>query len=113
VFVIKDSDVNKYLDEFKPTIIRLNSESGKKYNIDKLLKITYGKSKGLGYDRTLIIPTKNYIDFICGNKNIFDDQKTESSKNKLYVAITRARYSVAIVFPDIIPETCELTIWNP
>ncbi|MFS8291567.1 UvrD-helicase domain-containing protein [Enterobacter hormaechei] len=113
VFVIKDSDVNKYLDEFKPAIIRLNSESGKKYNIDNLLKVTYGKSKGLGYDRTLIIPTKNYIDFICGNKNIFDNQKTESSKNKLYVAITRARYSVAIVLPDIIPETCELTIWNP
>lgn len=113
VFVIKDSDVNTYIEKFKPVILRSNLDGGKKYNIDNLTKITYGKSKGLGFDRTLIIPTKNYIDFICGNKKAFDKQKTESSKNKLYVALTRARYSVAIVLPDIIPETCELTIWNP
>ncbi|MBD2791588.1 UvrD-helicase domain-containing protein [Xenorhabdus sp. 42] len=113
VFIVKESNVNDYLEKYNPVVLMPKITSDNKYNIESLRKITYGKSKGLGFDRVIIIPTSKYIDFLCGKNTIFDTQKTESSRNKLYVSLTRARYSVAIIFPDEIPDTCTLTVWNP
>lgn len=112
-FAVKDSDVNNYITRFNPVLLRSKVTSGKKYAIESLQKFTYGKAKGLGFDRVLILPTKEYISFLCGERDVFNDQKTESSKNKLYVALTRARYSVAIIYPDVIPKNCPLKIWTP
>ena len=56
----------------------------------------FGDSKGLTFDRVLIYPTKPMLAW-------FLDHKTElkfQSRSKLYVAITRARHSVGIVFDN-------------
>jgi DNA helicase-2/ATP-dependent DNA helicase PcrA len=55
--------------------------------------MNYGESKGLGFDRVLIYPTKPILDFILNNKDL-----DGMSRAKFYVAITRARYSVGIVY---------------
>jgi ATP-dependent exoDNAse (exonuclease V) alpha subunit len=56
----------------------------------------FGKSKGKTVDRVLIYPTKGICEWLA------DSQKplNEETRAKLYVAITRARYSVAFVVPD-------------
>jgi DNA helicase-2/ATP-dependent DNA helicase PcrA len=58
------------------------------------MAINMGESKGLTFDRVLIYPTitmKNWMK----NNSITLKPKTRS---QFYVAITRARYSVGIVF---------------
>ena len=66
----------------------------KKRIVDKnYMVMNFGESKGLSFDRVLIYPTKPFIDWFINNES----DLVETSRSKLYVAITRARYSVAIV----------------
>lgn len=61
---------------------------------DKYAAINMGESKGLTYDRVLIYPTGTMKNWMKDrSKNL--QPKTRS---QFYVAITRARYSVGIVF---------------
>ena len=90
IFFIKESDVDVYLAQYQPLQLRINR--GKQVNTNFAV-MNYGESKGLGFDRVLIYPTKPILDFILKNKNL-----DGTSRAKFYVAITRARYSVAIVY---------------
>lgn len=77
--------------EFKP--VQLRDKRTVKVN-DKYEVINMGESKGLTYDRVLIYPTgtmKNWI------KNHSKNLKPKT-RSQFYVAITRAKYSVGIVF---------------
>jgi len=49
-------------------------------------------------DHVLIHPTKRFTEFLKGENDVFAD--TPTSQNKLYVAITRARFSVAFIVDD-------------
>lgn len=90
IFFIKESDVDVYLLQYQPLQLRINR--GKEVNTNFAV-MNYGESKGLGFDRVLIYPTKPILDFILKNKNL-----DGTSRAKFYVAITRARYSVGIVY---------------
>ena len=90
IFFIKESDVDVYLAQYQPLQLRINR--GKQVNTNFAV-MNYGESKGLGFDRVLIYPTKPILDFILKNKNL-----DGTSRAKFYVAITRARYSVGIVY---------------
>lgn len=50
----------------------------------------FGLSKGKTYDRVLIIPTEPMIKFLT--------QGITDKNYKFYIAVTRARYSVAFLF---------------
>lgn len=55
---------------------------------NKFKSVNFGESKGLTYERVLIYPTQPFIRWI-------KDSNTElppTSRSKLYVAITRAKY---------------------
>lgn len=54
-----------------------------------------GESKGLTFGRVLIYPTKPMLDWIIDKKAL-----KPQSQSKLYVAITRAQDSVAIVYDN-------------
>lgn len=90
VFLIKDKEVESYLKKFAPIQLRDSSRTkvNEGYNV-----MTFGSSKGLSFDRILIYPTKPIIDWLKDNKS----ELAETSRSKLYVAITRARHSVGIV----------------
>jgi DNA helicase II / ATP-dependent DNA helicase PcrA len=47
-----------------------------------------------------------------GDLTVFDGNKTDESKNKLYVAVTRARYSVAFIVDDKNADKCNLPVWS-
>ncbi len=91
LFFIKKSDVDSYLQKFNPIQLRENIKT--KIN-DRFISINFGDSKGLTFDRVLIYPTKPIIKWILDNAN----NLAPTSRAKFYVAITRARYSVGIVY---------------
>ncbi len=91
IFFIKKNDVNKYLEIYKP--IQLRDTRKTKVN-EKYKVINIGESKGLGFDRVLLYPTKPFMAWILDSTK----ELKSTSKSKLYVAITRAKYSVGIIY---------------
>ena len=95
VFVVKTADVDDYLKEFSPTQLRYDARSKDvrpEYPVHN-----FGASKGLEFDRVLIYPTKAITDWLKNQKH---ENLQPTSKSKLYVAITRARLSVAFIHDD-------------
>lgn len=105
LYVLKLEQVGQYLDRFNAMQLR---DSSKFKNIDQRYTVTtFGKSKGLEFDRVVIYPTKPIVDWLM-------DKSTDlapTSKAKLYVAITRARKSVAFVSDSEIKLT-SVKPWN-
>lgn len=90
VFMITRGDVPAYIAQYKPVILRHQR------TID-----TFGPAdhqhwvaKGSTYDRVLIFPTKPMLEYLKTK-----DLAKLPSRHRLYVAVTRARFSVAFVVP--------------
>jgi DNA helicase-2/ATP-dependent DNA helicase PcrA len=88
IFRISPFEVQAYYEKWRPQVLRYS----KKSNTFGLPAMNFGTSKGSTFDRVLIIPTnpmKKYLDD--------QDVKPLKSKEKFYVAVTRARHSVTFV----------------
>ncbi|AOT71414.1 UvrD-helicase domain-containing protein [Geosporobacter ferrireducens] len=91
IFLVKKQDIEKYLEIYNPVQLRDNI----KVELNKDYKaINFGDSKGLTFERVLIYPTKPFLDWVKNNNN----ELKSISRSKFYVAITRAKYSVGIVY---------------
>lgn len=112
VFIVKQSQVTDYLASFRPQVLRWSSTTGSKYLPSSLICYTFGSCKGLSFDRVLVIPPDKHLKFISGNIKAFDKDKTEESRNKLYVAITRARYSLAFLVEDMLVNDLPYPVWD-
>lgn len=88
IFIVQEKDFLQYLDTFKPKILIWDKKSLKRTQGYPALNI--GLSKGKTYDRVLIIPTEPMIKFLT--------QGITDKNYKFYIAVTRARYSVAFLF---------------
>lgn len=113
IFIIGVSEVNDYKAKYVPTVLKYHSSVEPDWN--------FGNCKGLGFDRVLIFPTNSII------KYLQDGQLKKSAKSKVgsketysfdrakfYVALTRARHSVAIVADVLLNESIEGTKrWQP
>nr|MCA8836045.1 ATP-dependent helicase [Pseudomonadota bacterium] len=91
VFLVRKKDVGQYLEQYNPTQLRYNKKTNTN---DAFEAMNFGNSKGLSFDRVLIYPTGGIEKWLKNNKPL--DSPTTLSK--LYVAITRAQYSVAFVY---------------
>ncbi len=91
VFLVRKNDVERYLAIYKP--VQLRDKVTVKVD-SNFQSVNFGESKGQSYNRVLIYPTKTFIDWIKDN----NCRIPFTSRSKLYVALTRARYSVAIVY---------------
>lgn len=91
LFFIRQSDIDSYLKNFNPIQLR---ENIKTKVIEQFRSMNFGESKGLTFDRVLIYPTKPILEWIFDNNKYL----APTSRAKFYVAITRARYSVGIVY---------------
>lgn len=90
VFFIKEQDVESYIRKFIPLQLR----DSKRTKVNENYRVmNFGEAKGLSFDRVLIYPTKPFIDWLKDD----NAELAETSRSKLYVALTRARHSVAIV----------------
>ena len=106
-FLVKKSHTKAYVDKFNPVALRYSKAT----NIDGCkFALNFGVAKGLTFDRTIVYPTSSMADWIFNN-NI---QLSETTRAKFYVALTRARISVAIVVPDDrLQKINECQMWLP
>lgn len=88
VFLVQKHELEEYIKQHTPVILRYNKRS-KTFDY---IALNIGLSKGRTYDRVLVFPTKNMVEFIKTK-----DHTKAGDVSKLYVAITRARHSVAFV----------------
>ena len=90
VFLVRETDIDEYLKTYSPVQLRENvkTEVNSNYRV-----MNFGESKGLSFDRVLIYPTNPILKWLADN----DSELAPTSRSKLYVALTRARHSVAII----------------
>lgn len=97
IFLVKEKDTEEYCKKYNPQKLF--------YKEAKFPDLNYGISKGLSFDRVLIYPTKKIIKYLK-NGNL---KEIESIRAKFYVAATRARHSVGIIF-DYEKNNCVLEV---
>lgn len=107
VIYISPDHIDNYVSQFDPLILRYSSGSGRILEKYKNL-MTFGESKGLTADHVLVQPTQSILKFLKGEVNPFGDSSI--SQNKFYVAVTRARYSVAFIVSDPFFDSI---LWSP
>lgn len=90
VFLIKEAEVDEYLKTYNP--VQLREDVRKKVNTNYRV-MNFGESKGLSFDRVLIYPTNPILQWVVDNNS----ELAPTSRSKLYVALTRARFSVGII----------------
>jgi len=105
LFRISPNNVDSYVRAHHPLSLRWSANCGKE--LQKICAFrNMGEVKGLTVDHALILPTDGMIQFLSsGISNL-----KEQTACKLYVAITRARFSVAFVLDDDV-QTDQLQRW--
>lgn len=91
IFHVKNDEVERYIEKYKPvTVLRHNK------NVDTkgLPAKNIGLAKGHTFDRVLIFPTQPMLKYLTDK-----DETQLKAPERLYVAVTRARFSVAFVVP--------------
>ena len=90
LFLVKKADTEAYLAKYRPMQLRWNART--KVDVDYRV-MNFGKSKGLTFDRVLIYLPNSMLKWLKDS----NAELAGESRAKLYVAITRARHSVAFV----------------
>lgn len=90
VFLVHEAHLNDYIQRYGAVPLRGSAASGK--HLNHLGFTNIGQVKGLTYDRVIIFPTQPMLDLISTGKAM-----AEKSACSFYVAVTRARASVAII----------------
>lgn len=90
IYLVREVDVENYLERFNPIQLRWNSLQNVNPNYGVY---NFGESKGKTFNRVIIYPTDKMEKWVYNNKT----DLPFSTRAKLYVAITRAKYSVAII----------------
>jgi DNA helicase-2/ATP-dependent DNA helicase PcrA len=107
VFAVLEEDLEDYLIKFNPVQLRDSIKKAVNENFDAL---NIGVSKGLTFDRVVIYPTVPIINWLKDH----DFEITRVARAKLYVALTRAINSVAIVLNrNQIKMIKGLEVYNP
>lgn len=91
IFRISEEDVEDYVAHFSPLILRWNKNSAKKF-AGRIPMHNFGKVKGLTVDNVLIFPTPKMTKFLENGHAL-----EKEAAAKLYVGVTRAKFSVAFV----------------
>lgn len=90
IFLVQTADVAEYVRRFSPQVLRYSSRT----DCGPLAAMNFGESKGLTFERVLIYPHGPAKKWLASGKA----GDVEKSAAKMYVATTRARYSVAFVY---------------
>jgi hypothetical protein len=103
VFAVAVADAITYLERYQPLCLRSMASSG---NAVALPYVNIGIAKGMDVERVLIWPTEGVTKFLANGTAL-----KATPCCSLYVAVTRARHSVAFLAEK--PEKLGLPIWTP
>lgn len=105
IFFVKRSDLDSYFGRYNPMQLRHSSLTT---SIINAAVMNFGEAKGLDFSHVIIYPTEDMLKWLCSRSN----QLAESTRAKLYVAITRAFFSVGIVVEDNFNKSVpDITLW--
>lgn len=90
IFLVSPKSVSEYIAKYHPMQLR-DKRTVTVY--ENAPAINFGDSKGLTFERVLIYPTKPMLEWLKNHESKLE----KKSRAKLYVAITRAKHSVAFV----------------
>lgn len=106
IFFIKNKDIDKYLQLYSPQKLRYKKD---KNNLD-MSTLNFGESKGLEFEHILIYPTLDFLKWLKNREYKLKDV----TKAKIYIALTRAFFSVAIVVDNTFKaELPDIQLWIP
>lgn len=106
VWLVTEEYVVEYIKRFSPACYRYNKTT-KLIGTDSAL--TFKLCKGATEEHVLIFPTGTMLDFLRDRGKALADK----SRMEAYVAITRARWSVALFVNSNKAHDLELPIWIP
>jgi DNA helicase-2/ATP-dependent DNA helicase PcrA len=104
IFLVSEDNVCEYVRRYKPVLLRYD----RKANTYGYPALNFGNAKGLEFDRVLIIPhrpIKKYLQ--SGNAS-----DVSGSVEKFYVAVTRAKHSVAFLYDGECSIGCIENNWG-
>lgn len=105
IFFVKYNEFDNYFCRYNPMQLRYSSFTVPKANAAVM---SFGEAKGLDFNHVIIYPTKDMLKWIYSG----NCQLEESTRAKLYVAITRAFFSVGVVVEDSFNKTVPgITLW--
>lgn len=90
VFLVASAHVGAYMTAYSPQTLRYSAKT----KCDPYNAMNFGEAKGLTFDRVLIYPHGKAVSWLASGSL----SHVEKSAAKMYVAVTRARFSVAFVF---------------
>jgi DNA helicase II / ATP-dependent DNA helicase PcrA len=92
IFFISQAEIPGYLEKY-PECVQLRDSKRENRAIEWYQIMNFGASKWLTFDRVLIFPTTPIAQWIKNN----DSELKSITRSKLYVALTRAKYSVCFL----------------
>jgi len=104
LYLVRSEHVDAYVAAFAPQPLRASKSSGKAH--DHLPFMNFGIAKGSSRQRVLVFPTAPIRDLLQKGKPL-----AAASTMGLYVAVTRARQSVAFILDE--PGISPLPYWRP
>ena len=108
IFFVKTSNILEYLSNLDG-IAQLRYNKKERFTISGIEVMNFGISKGLEFPHVLIYPTKPILDWLINNQS----KLTDSSRAELYVAFTRAFFSVGIAVDDNFRKKIDgIAIWE-
>ena len=96
LYVVRKEDFEEYVRDYNPMVLRWSVSSKIPETSYPIEVRNIGLSKGATYDHVIIICTEVFKNFVKDGSI----PTSEKTKSELYVAITRARYSVAFVYDE-------------
>jgi DNA helicase-2/ATP-dependent DNA helicase PcrA len=91
VFTVRPADVAKYVQSYSPTVLRYSVAT----DCHGHEAVNFGACKGRTYDRVLIFPNGKLTAYLRTGAGL-------DAVAKYYVAVTRARYSLAFVHSGLV-----------
>jgi superfamily I DNA/RNA helicase len=108
IFFVKTSNIPEYLFRLNG-VVQLRYNKKEHRTVSGIEVMNFGISKGLEFNHIFIYPTTPMLEWLINNKS----KLALSSRAELYVALTRAFYSIGIAVDDNFNKTVEgITIWR-
>ena len=92
VFLVAGEDLDPYMEAYAPLVLRYSKTT----DACGYPAMTFGNAKGMTVDRVLVLPHGPIRKYLRTG----DPCDVEKSSHRFYVAVTRARYSVAFLYDD-------------
>lgn len=102
IYLVEESESDTYIKQYQPTVLRY---SKKTKTPNYAVAMNMASTKGMTFDRVFIFPTKDMRSWFAKPDSVQLQSQTQA---KLYVALTRAKYSVAISVPNGFHKKCSL-----